>query len=134
MKRIIGLALLVILLALPARAVAQTGPVKYFSAASTNSTLVVGRKALLTTVVAVNTTGTVYYLKLYNKVTAPTCGTDVPKWTLPVPANGSINVPGSVSVLFPLGLGFCLTSGVADNDTGNAATGVVINLGVTAAP
>lgn len=119
---------------LPVAAAAQTGPVKYFSAANTNSTLVVGRKAMLTSVVAVNTTGTAYYLKFYNKATAPTCGTDTPRWTFAVPANGSFVLPGVVSVQFALGLGFCLTSGVADTDTGNAVTGVVINLGVTGAP
>lgn len=118
---------------LPARA--QTSPIKFLSTASTNSHVVFGRPARLNALVVVNTTTTLYYLKLYSKATAPVCGTDTPLWTLPVPFGGS-NSGGGVglpagSLQFPLGLGMCLTSGIADNDTGNAATGVVINFGVT---
>ena len=115
---------------------AQSSPRKWLSAANTNSTLALGRPTILNDILTVNTTTTIYYLKFYNKVTAPTCGTDTPVWTVPVPY-GASNSGGGVShsspagLLFPLGLGFCLTSGIADNDTGAAATGVTINLGLS---
>ena len=49
------------------------------SAASTNCTLIYGMgPSLLQWVVVVNTTATTYYLKIYNKQTAPVAGTDTP--------------------------------------------------------
>jgi hypothetical protein len=117
---------------LSASAHAQSLPVKFISAASTNSNLVRAGRTTLHEIVTINTTTTIYYLKLYNKVTAPVCGTDTPLWTVPVPfgasnAGGGIALP--TSLFFPAGLGFCLTGAVADNDTTPAATGIVINLG-----
>lgn len=130
--RLLALALLA-LLALPVGARAQTvGPTKYFSAATTNSTLVLGRKVAVGSVVAYNSTATLYYLKLYNKVTAPVCGTDIPRQTYALPANGGFVLPPGGMMLFGSGLGFCITSGFADNDVGVAATGVIVNFGVSA--
>jgi hypothetical protein len=117
----------------------QSFPRKYLSAATTNSTLVNAGPTLLKMLVSVNTTTTLYYLKLYNKATAPTCGTDTPLWTVPVPygasnAGGGVAIPAPDGLQFPLGLGLCLTGGIADNDTTSAATGVAINLGITGYP
>lgn len=106
-------------------------PVKYFSAATTNSTLVAAGYRTLTGATVINTTATIYYLKLYDKVTAPTCGTDTPVQVFPIPASSSGNgfVLSSVSgTAFVAGMGFCLTGAIADADTTAAATGVVINL------
>lgn len=126
------LALIAFLL-LQAPALAQSAPKKYLSAASTNATLVQTGRAVVYTLAAVNTTATIYYLKLYNKATAPTCGTDTPVMTIPVPASTAgdgIVVAPTVGILFQLGLGFCLTGAIGDSDTTNAATGVAINFGV----
>ena len=72
----------------------------------------------------------VRYLKIYNKATAPTVGTDTPKLTIPLP---SVNVPiiaeihGGID--FPLGIGVGATTGVADNDIGApGANEVVVNI------
>ena len=113
-------------------AFAQSAPVKFLSAASTNSNLVIAGNTLLKSGVVGNSTATAYFLKFYNKATAPTCGTDVPKWTVPVPANADVSLsidPGGL--MFPLGLGICLTGAIADADTTSAAAGIAINLGVT---
>jgi hypothetical protein len=136
----IGLGVLAIIvgmtLGLMSSAYAQGAPRKWLSAASTNSTLVTGRRSLLINGVVINTTGTLYYLKLYNKATAPVCGTDVPVWTVPIPfgassAGGGFTLPLGSGLSFTTGMGFCITSGIADNDTGVAATGIVVNLGVS---
>ena len=136
-RAVVWLALLCALgSAVTTYAQAQSSPLKWLSLATTNSTLALGRPTVLNDILTVNTTTTIYYLKFYNKKTAPTCGTDTPVWTVPVPY-GSSNSGGGVShsslggLLFPLGLGFCLTSGIADNDTGSAATGITINLGLS---
>lgn len=119
---------LLLMLAGPALAFDLGRPAHYMSAASTNSTLVQGKATLVTSVVLANGTATAYYLKLYNKATAPTCGTDLPVTTITLPANGSVNVPFAPGAYFSLGLGFCLTGAIADADATNAATGVSINL------
>jgi hypothetical protein len=135
MKKII-IALAAMLMASPAYA--QTSrdpgaqPVYYQSAASVNSTLVLAGWRTLESITVINTTAAIYYLKLYNKATAPTCGTDVPIQVYPIPAStagNGVSIPLGVGLGFPLGLGFCLTGGVADNDTTSAATGVIINMG-----
>lgn len=108
-------------------------PVHYLSAASTNSTLVAAGWHTIFSLSAYNTTTTIYYLKLYNKATAPTCNTDVPVQTIPIPSSvtvGSISLDlGNVGLGFPAGIGFCITAGSADNDNTNAATGVTIDMG-----
>lgn len=130
-------ALVALLLLGASPASAQSAPKKYLSAASTNSTLVRAGRNLLKVVLPINTTATLYYLKFYDKATAPTCGTDVPIFVIPVPTTGTAGQGGGVSLpmdtglQFNLGVGFCLTGGIADNDTTVAATGVAINLGVT---
>lgn len=115
---------------------AQTAPLKWLTTASTNATLVFASKALLGTGIVVNTTTTVYYLKLYDKATTPVCGTDVPKWTIPIPSSvssspGGFPMPLGQGLTFANGVGFCVTGGIADNDTTPAAAGIAINLGVS---
>ena len=70
-------------------------------------------------------------MKLYNKATAPTVGTDVPEMIIPVPAAvsgvpgvASIN-PGFLTFRFALGLGIAITGGMADSDTTAVAAGQV---------
>jgi hypothetical protein len=129
-------ALLLALAAWSSPASAQSAPKHYLSAASTNSTLVLGRPSVLKMITAVNTTATLYYLKFYDKATAPTCNTDVPKLTLPLPASATGGTPMVPDIgdglIFTLGVGFCLTGGIADADNTAAATGVAINVGVSA--
>lgn len=131
------------LVLLVSRAEAQSYPYHYLSAASNNATLVwppsgsnlATPRALVKLVLPINTTSTIYYLHLYNKGTAPVCGTDVPVMTIPVPqssgAGGGVSTPTPDGLYFPLGFGFCLTGGIADNDNTNAAAGVALNFGVT---
>lgn len=112
--------------------VAGASMAHYFSAASTNSTNVKASQGNVYDVIGINTTATIYYLKLYDKATAPTCGTDTPVLTLPVPfgqssSGGGFSITLPVGIGFKSGLGWCLTGAAADNDTTNAATGVVIN-------
>lgn len=75
------------------------------------------------------------YLKLYDKATAPTCGTDTPVKRLIIPAaataaNGTatpIAFPGAIR--FEQGIAYCVTTGIADNDTGApAASTFLVNI------
>jgi hypothetical protein len=109
-----------------------TTPYKLISTASTNANNVKSSAGNLYSIVAIGLTTNVRYLKLYNKATAPSVGTDVPVMTIPVPTNSQgagISIPFSIGVNFTLGIGVALTSGSADNDTGVIGAGdVILNL------
>jgi len=83
-------------------------------------------------ILAFNTNAAARYLKLYNKATAPTVGTDVPVATLLIPGNTSgagLNISFEYGMNFSTGIGFALTTGVADLDTGAvAANEIVVNI------
>jgi hypothetical protein len=116
----------------------QGSPVGYLSQANNNATIVLAGQVAVSAIVLINTTTTVYYLKLYDKATAPVCGTDIPKWRIPIPY-GASNSGGGVAIpngglLFYTGFGFCLTAGIADNDNTSAATGIALNFGLTGLP
>lgn len=103
------------------------------SAASTNATSVKGSAGQVYTVIAHNINAAVRYLKLYNKATAPTVGTDTPVMTLPIPANaagaGFVLDTGGMGIAFATGIGYAITTGVADADTGAvAANEIVVNV------
>lgn len=116
---------------------AQSAPRHYLSAATTNSTLVLGRSSIVKMIYAQNTTATNAFLKFYNKATAPTCNTDVPVMTIPLPGAATTGGPPaqpdiSDGILFPLGVGFCITANFADNDNTATVTGIIVNIGVSA--
>lgn len=69
------------------------------------------------------------YVRLYNKASAPTVGTDTPKWTVMVPVGGGI-VHAEVEMLFATGLAYAITSDSGDlGSTGvTNADEVVVNL------
>jgi hypothetical protein len=101
------------------------------SAASTNAALVLTGTSGLCALWASNTGAAAAFVKLYNKATAPTVGTDVPEMIIPVPA-AVAGVPGVAQISpgfnayrFPLGLGIAITGGAADSDTTAVAAGQV---------
>lgn len=97
------------------------------SAATTNATVVKASSAQLVGIVASNVNAAVRYLKLYNKATAPTVGTDVPLLTLSLPLGG-VPVVASFGdgIPFSAGLSFALTTGLADADTAAVAASEII--------
>ena len=101
------------------------------SAASTNGALILTGTSGLQAFFASNIGATVAYVKLYNKATAPTVGTDVPLMVIPVPAAvgtvaGFVELtPGFNGYRFPLGLGIAITGLMADSDTTAVAAGQV---------
>ena len=96
------------------------------SAATTNATSVKNTSASLYSLVASNTGASIRYLKLYNKASAPTVGTDIPVLTLPIPAGSFINPPlGAMGARFATGLAYAITGAAADADTTAVAAGEV---------
>lgn len=108
-----------------------TTPLIINSAASTNGQLVLTGTSGLQALFASNTGAAAAYVKLYNKATAPTVGTDVPAMIITVPA-AVAGVPGEKEITpgfngyrFALGLGLAITGGAADSDTTAVAAGQV---------
>lgn len=102
---------------------------KLISAATTNATSVKASAANVGLLTAYNSGASTRYLKIYNKVTAPTVGTDTPVHTIPIPAGATINFPVPAAG-FRLWFGFALaiTGGLADADTtAVGASEVVVN-------
>lgn len=106
----------------------STGTFKFISAATTNSTIVRATAASkLYGFNFTNTGATVRYVKFYNKLTAPTVGTDVPSFTVAVPAGQTVNVINTVPLSnFSAGIGMAVTGGYADNDVAAIGAGEVI--------
>ncbi len=89
------------------------------AAASTNPTVVKASAGRLYKIRGYNASAAVRYLKLYNKATAPTVGTDVPVVTISLKAADAFDVDFvNIGQFFATGIGYALTTGAADNDTG----------------
>jgi hypothetical protein len=103
------------------------------SAATTNSTSVKGSAGNVYGIRAVNTTSTLYYLRMYNSSAAPTCSSATGFIeSIPIP-HGTAAGAGIVSMQpfgqgYGTGIGFCLTGGGSSTDNTNAATGVYITI------
>ena len=78
--------------------------------------VITGRKMLFGIIVT-NVDATTVYLKLYNKATAPSVGTDTPKMTIAIPTMVVVPIEILGGIEFPLGIGVGCTTGAADNDT-----------------
>ena len=121
----------------------QTGPVgitdttnatlecAIVSAASTNATNCKASAGNMYGYELYNTTTTVYYLRLYNASSGPTCSsaTGFIRSIPVVPAQTAGLVGGQVvnfnlPVGYATGIGFCLTGGSSSTDNTNAATGI----------
>ena len=101
------------------------------SAATTNGALILTGTSNVSSFYATNEGATAAYVKLYNKATAPTVGTDVPEMIIPVPAATS-GVPGVANpnigfhgFRFALGLGIAVTGAAVYTDTTAVTAGQV---------
>ena len=98
------------------------------TAATTNGALVKTGTTGVYELTVSNVTASTIYVKLYNKATAPTVGSDVPIFTLPVAAGTTANVGfGPIGKRAPLGLGIAVTAGAAASDTAAVTVGAQIH-------
>lgn len=105
-------------------------------ASSTQATLVHAGPTYVSVIHGGNTTAGTVFLKLMNSATLPTCGTTPVVATFPIPplpASGTAPplVVAGEPFSFPLGLAFCVTGALPDNDTTTIGTGVVVNFGLS---
>jgi hypothetical protein len=125
--------------ALSAPAVAQSGPPAVpgseIAPNNTAGVLLKGGSGVVWSIQVGGIGSAPAYLKLYDKTAAPTCGTDTPVKRIIIPAaataaNGAgYAIPLPQGVRFTLGIGYCVTTGIADNDaTAPAASTFLINI------
>lgn len=101
------------------------------SAASTNATNCKNGAGTVYGFRFVNTTTTVYYLRMYNLTTSPTCSSATGFIeSIPIPPAGAAGQAGGIVAMetfgeaYSAGIGFCFTGGSSSTDNTNAATGV----------
>jgi len=100
------------------------------SAATTNATSVKASAGRLMGLCASNAGAGAAFVKLYNKASAPTVGTDVPVLTIPVPASSVLSLDlGALGRQFTLGIALAITNLVADSDTTAVAAAQVKVIG-----
>lgn len=99
------------------------------SAASNNATNVKATAGVVYGWSLTNTTATIVYVKLYNKATSPTVGTDTPLVRIGVPATSTVPFHDQFGISFSLGIGYGIVTGAADTDnTAVGANAVLLNL------
>lgn len=109
-------------------------PGKLVSAATTNATSVQGSATTVGWITASNVNAAARYLKIYNKATAPTVGTDTPVQTFIIPGNtagAGTNIPlPPQGMALGTGFAFALTTEATDaGTTAVAANEIVVNYG-----
>lgn len=101
------------------------------AAASTNATVVKGSAGRVYKIRGYNAAAAVRYLKLYNKATSPTVGTDTPVVTIALKPTDAFDIDfGAIGEFFSTGIGLAMTTGSADADTGALTAADVVGLNV----
>lgn len=103
--------------------------------ASTNATNVKNAAGTVYGYSLTNTTTTIYYLRMYNLASAPTCSSSTGYVsTIPIPpaaaagGAGGREITKNIRQAFTTGIGFCVTGGASSTDNTNAATGVFVEI------
>lgn len=108
-------------------------PFQRVSTADTNAASVKAAPGIITSIIASNVNADERYLKLYDKASAPTVGTDTPKHTIIIPGNaagGVVAIALVTPLRFELGIAMALTvEATVAGTTGVAASEIVVNLG-----
>jgi hypothetical protein len=78
-----------------------------------------------------NTNASARYIKFYNSASAPTLGSGTPIARMMIPPGSSgLQITAEQGLAFSTGIGYTLSTGAADSDTGTvAANEIIVNLG-----
>lgn len=99
------------------------------TAASTNAAVIKSTAGTAYFGHITNTSAAAIHVKLYNKATAPTVGTDVPLVIFSVPANSTLPLDfGRLGKRFGSGIGVATTANQVNTDTTAIAAGCLVNI------
>jgi hypothetical protein len=106
-------------LVLPALTAASNGLTssRVNAAASTNATSLKASAGEIGRIDVFNTASYAVFLKLYNKASSPTVGTDTPVWTIPVASGGGYSTEFMRGKYFSTGIAYAITKLQVDSDT-----------------
>jgi len=100
---------------------------------TTNATVVKASAGQVYRIEAFNNSAVIAYLKFYDKATAPTVGSDTVVWKVLIPASTSgtgVALDEVMGLVFSTGIGYAVTTGIADSDTGAvAASAYIVDIG-----
>lgn len=99
------------------------------AAASTNGANIKASQGTVTRIFGYNAKATPVYLKLYDKSSAPTVGTDTPRITRYLPASAAFDC--QMDDYFAQGIGIALTGAAADADATVLIAGDILALNVS---
>lgn len=98
------------------------------SAASTNAATVKSSAGSLGELSVFNPSAAAVFVKLYNKASAPTVGTDIPTVTIPVAAGALVSLEfGQMGKRFSTGIALAITAAAAASDTAAVAAGIQVH-------
>ena len=101
------------------------------AAGTTNPAFVKASAGKLATITGYNAAATVRYLKLYNKATAPTVGTDTPVATIALPPQKAFWLDwGAWGLNFATGISYAITTGSADADIGACTAADIVGMNI----
>lgn len=120
----------------PFRADANINVTSNIVANNTTAIVIANRAATVYMIEAYNNSTTLAYIKLYNAASGVTCGqtSPAPIWRGMIPfgatsSGGAILLPNINGDAFSNGVMLCVTTGIADSDTGApAATTYIVNV------
>jgi hypothetical protein len=98
------------------------------AAATTNATSVLAESGTVRHISLRNAKAAAVFLKLYDKASAPTVGTDTPRMTIHIPATS--DYAQQMDMYFSQGIAYALTTAAADADTGALVAADVICLNI----
>lgn len=96
------------------------------SAATTNGTSAKASAGNAFMMTGRNAAATLIYLKVYNKASAPTVGTDTPAQTFALSPQASFALDWANGRYFGTGIAYAFTTGSADADTGAVGAGDIL--------
>lgn len=99
------------------------------AAATTNATSAKASSGKVFTITGYNAAAALRYLKLYNKATAPTVGTDTPTHTFALTATKDFQIKLD-GRYFSTGIAYALTTSAADADTGALTAADILGLNI----
>lgn len=100
-------------------------------AGSTNATNVSAAATEVFSVSAYNAAATVRYVKFYNKVSAPTVGTDVPVFVLAIAPSSFAQINWAKGIYLSLGLGYGIVTGAANANVTAPTANDVVSLNIS---
>lgn len=100
------------------------------AAATTNATSAKATAGTIHTITGYNAAAAVRYLKIYNKATAPTVGTDTPVITIALKPSDAFSIAYPMGYYLNTGIAYALTTGAPDADTGALTLADIVGLNV----